>query len=122
MSLLDVHVNRAPLNGFVENVKHIKGRFSPLIFRDSSENEKNLIWIRDSEGFVYCVVQIAGFFARRIKCWVKEGYHLKTGERFGKITFGSRVDVILPKGNWKLIVSLRQKVKAGETILFKRCS
>lgn len=121
MSIFDVHMNRVPLSGFVEEIKHIKGRFSPLIFREPSENEKNLIWIRDGNGSVYCVVQIAGFLARRIKCWVREGHYLKTGDRLGKITFGSRVDLILPKSDWKIKVSLREKVRAGETVLFERC-
>jgi len=62
------------------------------------------------------VVQIAGLVARRIVCFVEPGAIMKTGERFGLIRFGSRLDVYLPDGVDPL-VSVGQTMIAGETVL-----
>ena len=62
------------------------------------------------------MVQIAGLVARRIKCWAQTGEHLATGERFGLIRFGSRVDVFLPPGKGCL-AAVGQRAVGGETVL-----
>jgi phosphatidylserine decarboxylase len=62
------------------------------------------------------VVQIAGFIARRIVCYVKAGDRLKMGEIIGLIRFGSRVDLYLP-ANVKPTVRVGQHVKGGESIV-----
>jgi phosphatidylserine decarboxylase len=62
------------------------------------------------------VVQIAGLVARRIVSFVREGQSVGTGERFGLIRFGSRVDVYLPDGSVALVAE-GQTSLAGETIL-----
>jgi phosphatidylserine decarboxylase len=64
------------------------------------------------------VRQIAGLIARRIVCWVKEGSHVKMGERFGLIRFGSRVDLFLPE-EIELAVKKGDKVFGGKTIIGK---
>jgi phosphatidylserine decarboxylase len=61
-------------------------------------------------------VQIAGLIARRILCYAKTGDHLRRGDRFGFIRFGSRVDVYLP-GEARVKVALGEKVRASSTIL-----
>ena len=58
------------------------------------------------------MVQIAGFLARRITCYVKGGDEVKKGQRVGIISFGSRVDVYLPK-RYEPVVDLQEKVRAG---------
>jgi phosphatidylserine decarboxylase len=62
------------------------------------------------------VVQIAGLVARRIVSFVRVGQELATGERFGLIRFGSRLDVFLPEGS-KPLVAVGQTAIAGETVL-----
>ena len=62
------------------------------------------------------VVQIAGLVARRIVCFVNPGDTLETGERFGLIRFGSRLDVYLPNGV-SPSVRIGQTMVAGETVL-----
>ena len=62
------------------------------------------------------MVQIAGLVARRIVCFVAEGALLRTGERFGLIRFGSRLDVYLPDGVAPL-VAVGQAAVAGETVI-----
>jgi phosphatidylserine decarboxylase len=68
------------------------------------------------DGRALGVVQIAGLVARRIVCFAAEGTRLATGERFGLIRFGSRLDVYLPDGVAPLVV-IGQTMVAGETVV-----
>lgn len=72
--------------------------------------------VQIADGRSYGVVQIAGLVARRILCEVREGQELMTGERFGLIRFGSRLDIYLPDGVQPL-VCIGQTMIAGETVL-----
>lgn len=114
MSVTDVHVNRAPLSGTVRAVTHSSGANRPAFSKDSDRNEKVEI---DCDAFA--VVQIAGAFARRIHPGVQSGDEIARGERIGHISFGSRVDVILPAeiGRDALEVEKGDRVVAGETVL-----
>lgn len=114
MSVTDVHVNRAPLSGIVESVVHSPGANRPAFSKDSDRNEKVRI---DCDGFA--VVQIAGAFARRIHPDVESGDAIARGQRIGHISFGSRVDVILPAEIRRedLAVEKGESVRAGETVL-----
>jgi phosphatidylserine decarboxylase len=116
MSPFDVHVNRAPISGMVIKTKHYSGKFKIAMRNVHTENEKNLIVI-DSEYGKVGVIQIAGFIARRIVQYVKEGDTVKIGERLGMIRFGSRVDLIIPEKNSDVLVSEGVKSKAGETVV-----
>lgn len=117
MSPLDVHVNRSPIRGAVEDVEYKKGRFIAAYKETSSENnEQNALTLVGARGRKLRVVQIAGVLARRIVCKVKPGDGLEAGQRFGIIMFGSRVDIFLPSGA-RLEVSEGRHVKGGETIL-----
>lgn len=117
LSPLDVHINRAPMNGRVVDVLYQKGSFAAAYKgKASNENERNAIELENDRGRTLRVVQIAGFLARRIVCRVARGDSLKRGERFGLIMFGSRVDVYLPR---EAVVEIRvgQRVRGGETIV-----
>lgn len=120
MSPFDVHVNRSPISGKVIKAKHYTGKFK-MAFKNGeieNEKEKNLIVI-DSEYGKIGVIQIAGFVARRIVQYVNVGDTIEIGERLGMIKFGSRVDLILPYENCKLMVKEGEKPKAAETIIAK---
>ena len=117
LSPLDVHVNRMPVTGRIEEVRYQTGSFIAAYKDESSQrNEQNVLKVVDDQGRSLRVVQVAGVVARRIVCRVKPGHHLARGERFGLIMFGSRTDIYLPKG---CLVQLAkgQKVKGGETIV-----
>ncbi|NJL50547.1 MAG: phosphatidylserine decarboxylase [Blastochloris sp.] len=115
MSMFDCHVNRAPISGRIERVAYKAGAFlSADLDKASEDNERNGVVIATQSGAVLGVVQIAGLVARRIVCWVKEGEQVGTGERFGMIRFGSRVDVYLPQGA-RVLVGEGQTTVAGET-------
>ncbi len=117
MSPLNVHVNRYPVDGTIQFFEHIPGKYL-VAFEDkaSDVNERTLIGIESENGKVF-FKQIAGAVARRIVADLKIGMPTKKGERFGMIKFGSRVDVLLPKGKVAVKVSLHQKVSAGETVI-----
>lgn len=117
MSPLDVHVNRFPISGRIEHVRHVEGEFIAAFDDKSSErNERMHIGIRRDDGYSLLFKQVAGAVARRIVADVAVGQNSTTGERFGMIKFGSRVDVIMPKRT-TVDVKLHDRVVAGETIL-----
>ena len=115
MSPLDAHINRAPIEGIVKSIKHTKGTFFKAYdFDKSLENEKNEILIQNKKLKVK-VIQIAGFLARRIKCYVKKNQKVNKGGKIGMIALSSQTTLIIPAGV-DLKVNLNQHVKAGETI------
>lgn len=118
MSPFDVHVNRAPLSGKVVKTKYYPGKFKLAWKKMITENERNLIVIDTPYGKV-AVIQIAGFVARRIVQYVTVGDEVKISSRLGMIKFGSRVDLIIPKENFEVMVKVGGRPKAGETVMAK---
>jgi phosphatidylserine decarboxylase len=116
MNVFDCHVNRAPVAGKVIRMAYTPGLFlNAELDKASEDNERNALAIETPAGIVG-VVQIAGLVARRIVPFIKEGDQLATGERFGLIRFGSRVDVFLPRGA-AARVAVGQTAVGGETVL-----
>ena len=117
MSVFNCHVNRSPVAGEVTAISDRPGKFfNASLDKASVHNERNSLRIRMEDGRDLAVVQIAGLVARRILCFVRPGDRLGTGERFGLIRFGSRLDVYLPAGVEPL-VRVGQTMVAGETVL-----
>ncbi|WP_028579794.1 phosphatidylserine decarboxylase family protein [Desulfogranum japonicum] len=117
MNVFNVHVNRLPVRGTIEAVHLQPGRFYAADKDKAVLHNEYCAMIVQSEGNVrYCVVQIAGLIARRIVCFARPGDTLESGQRYGLIRFGSRVDLYLPETS-EITVKVGQKVKAGETIL-----
>lgn len=117
MNVFNVHVNRIPIAGTIRKIHYHKGKFlNAELDKASDHNERQLFCVETKEGHKIGFVQIAGLIARRIRCDIKEDQEVKTGQRFGLIRFGSRVDVFLPKGLSPLVV-VGQKMIAGETVL-----
>lgn len=117
MNVFNCHVNRAPIGGRVTAVAYRKGRFlNAALDKASTDNERNALAIAMPDGRTLAVVQIAGLVARRILCTVTSGQTVATGERFGLIRFGSRLDVYLPAGVAPLVI-VGQSMIAGETVL-----
>jgi len=115
MSVLNVHVNRAPCTGTIKTISYSKGKFFPASLDKASElNERNSILIETEDGRQILTIQIAGIIARRIVCWFTEGMQIRKGERFGLIKFGSRLEVFMPLDT-TINVKLGDKVIAGET-------
>ena len=117
LSLLDCHVNRAPVTGEVKRIEYQIGRFLSANNPDAGQdNERNSLLLEDRNGMQTVCVQIAGKLARRIVSSVEEGEHLLVGERIGLIRFGSRVDVYF-SDDLHVRVGIEQRVIGGETIL-----
>lgn len=117
MNVFNCHVNRAPVPGTITRIAYRPGKFlNASLDKASVDNERNALVIRMEDGRDVAVVQIAGLVARRILCETTEGAAMQTGQRFGMIRFGSRVDVYLPEGVNPL-VCLGQGTIAGETVL-----
>ncbi|WP_406288204.1 phosphatidylserine decarboxylase [Embleya sp. NBC_00896] len=115
MSPLNVHVNRAPLDGVVKSVEHKAGGFVPAFNKESEHNER-VVWIFDTAIGDVELIQIAGTVARRIVPYIEPGTEVACGDRIGLIRFGSRVDVYLPPGI-EPAVTVGQRTTAGETRL-----
>ena len=113
MNVFDVHVNRLPIGGIVRQRWYLPGKFfNAALDKASAENERNALWVRTEEQQDVTVVQVAGLVARRILCYVRPDEQVTTGQRFGFIRFGSRVDTYLPLTAVPL-VHLGQRVRSG---------
>jgi phosphatidylserine decarboxylase len=117
LSVLNVHVNRVPIDGVVTRIAYRHGAFvSASLDKASTSNERNALAIRLANGQEIAVVQIAGLIARRILCSVREGDPVHAGDRFGIIRFGSRTDLYLPQGVEPLVL-VGQTMVGGETVI-----
>ncbi|QGR02389.1 phosphatidylserine decarboxylase [Ehrlichia ruminantium] len=118
LNVLNVHVNRIPVSGIIKSTEYIPGRFISASLDKSSElNERQRLIIESNVNHYTIVVdQIAGLIARRIVCNAYKGQNVNSGERFGIIRFGSRVNLYLPP-NIHISAFKGQTVIAGETIL-----
>ena len=119
LSLFDVHVQRVPLTGMVRRCEYRPGRHVPTVRRGVTDgNEQLLTWFAVAPGLDLVVRQIAGPVARRICSVLAVGERVATGQRFGLIKFGSRVELWLPAAlGARLAVAVGQRLVAGETVL-----
>lgn len=117
MSATNVHVNFAPVGGTVRYYKYHPGQHLVAWHPKSSiANERTTVVIENNVSGPVLIRQIAGTFARRIVCHLREGSHIEQGAEIGIIKFGSRVDIVLPL-EAKIKVKLNQRVRGGETLL-----
>ena len=116
LNVFNVHVQRTPVAGRIEQIKYNKGKFlNAASHKASLDNEQNSMIIHTGKEKVL-VKQIAGLIARRIVCWAKEGDNYSLGQRYGLIRFGSRVDLFLPLSA-EVKVSLGDHVSGGTSII-----
>ena len=116
LSVFNVHVNRVPIGGTIEDIRYNPGKFLAAFNpKASMDNEQNIILINNGKVNVL-VKQIAGLIARRIVCWPKKGDYYESGQRYGLIRFGSRVDILLPE-NTKLSVACGDRVRGGKSVI-----
>jgi len=116
LSPLDVHVNRAPVDGLVRSVEYASGKFHAAYRAEASEVNERCTVALEAPAARVAVRQIAGVLARRIVCRVKSGDRLRAGDRYGLIRFGSRTDLVLPR---RTLVRVRvgDRVRGGESIV-----
>lgn len=110
MSIHDVHINYFPVSGNISYQRYHPGRYLLARHPKSSElNERSSVGIETPRGRLL-IRQVAGYVARRIRCYAEEGSLAKQGSEMGFIKFGSRLDLFLP-----LDASIR--VKPGDRVL-----
>lgn len=121
LSVLDVHINRAPADMEIENTHYREGEY--LDARHAEATKRNEAMTISGRGtaagrsFPVAVRQISGAIARRIVCRTGAGKHLRRGESYGMIKFGSRTELYLPTTGFELKVKVGDTVRAGESIL-----
>jgi len=119
LSVIDVHVQNAPVSGKVAWLKYTTGQFINALKAESAiYNENVLLGFEASEprGVKVGVRLIAGVIARRIVPFVRQGDEVARGDRISLIQFGSRADVYLPP-NARIKVKLGDHVVGGQTVL-----
>ncbi len=113
LNIFSVHANRIPISGKILKRSYISGKFFNAAFdKSSSENERNVLVIRTRDNQEVTCIQIAGVIARRILCYVDENDYVTTGQRYGFIRFGSRVELHLP-AKYEVTVSIGDRIKGG---------
>ena len=119
LSVLNVHIIRAPVGGRVIHSAYVPGAFlNAELDKASEDNERQAFVIETETGRKVGVVMIAGLVARRIVTFINDGASVVAGERIGLIRFGSRVDLYLPDGV-EVLGEVGQTAIGGETVLAK---
>ena len=120
LSVLDVHTNRAPVDGTVTYLNHFPGTYpGPYLDarnRECSSKNEAQTWAFENARATLVVRQITGAIARRIVPWKRVGDSVLKGQRFGMIRFGSRTEVFVPLG-CEVTVRVGQKVLGGQTVI-----
>jgi phosphatidylserine decarboxylase len=123
LSVIDIHVQNAPVAGKIAFFKHTDGEFlSALKPESGARNENVLLGIESAEtpGEKIGVRLIAGVLARRIVPFVELGNEVKRGERMSLIQFGSRCDLYVPL-HYKIMVKPGDKVVGSRTVMASKC-
>ncbi|MDR1616966.1 MAG: phosphatidylserine decarboxylase family protein [Syntrophomonadaceae bacterium] len=116
LSIFNVHINRTPIEGYVDWVKRQGGSCMAAYKKEAGEiNARNYVGINSDYGPLL-VVQITGLIARRIVCWVEPGDYLASGQRFGLIRFGSCTELYFPL-EAETLSAAGDKVKGGTTVI-----
>jgi phosphatidylserine decarboxylase len=116
LNVFDVHVNRSPIAGVIQDIHYQAGKFLNAMNETSAElNEQNVVTV-EGEGARIIFKQIAGLLARRIVFTKKMGDHVARGERVGMIKFGSRTDILLD-ASASIQIKVGDRVKGGSTVL-----
>ena len=117
LNIFNVHINRIPATGKVLALKYIPGKFfNASLDKASIHNERQAVLLETKNKTKLAFVQIAGLIARRIVCDLEEEQEVLSGQRYGLIRFGSRVDIYLPLKT-TLEVTEGQTCIGGETII-----
>lgn len=117
LSPFNVHINRTPCAGKVSAIAHSPGKFLVASRPEATlQNEQTAVLLETDAGCRILCVQVAGYVARRIVCWLSEGERVTRGERYGLIRFGSRMDLYVPVGTSMKVVT-GDMVRGGESVI-----
>jgi phosphatidylserine decarboxylase len=120
LSILNVHINRAPATGRVLEMHYHPGEFLNALNPESAERNE-FMWIGmehvGTPAVRFAVRQISGMLARRIVCPLEPGVTVPRGEKFGMIKLGSRTELIVPAGAAEITVKVGDKIRAGSDVV-----
>jgi len=116
LNLQNVHVQRVPYTGNVTSISKVSGPNFPAFLKRAKHNKKMITELTTDIGDI-TIKQMTGLIVRRIKNYLTEGKDVQTGDRLGRIAFGSRVDISFPLTKTRILVRPGQKIKAGETAI-----
>ena len=117
LNIFNVHVNRIPASGTILSLQYHPGKFfNTSLDKASIHNERQSVLMETKGGTKIAFVQIAGLIARRIVCDLEEEQKVDSGQRYGLIRFGSRVDIYLPLKT-AILVTEGQTCIGGETLI-----
>jgi phosphatidylserine decarboxylase len=116
LSIVDVHINRAPVAGRIIFRQHRQGLCVDARRPECSEKNEAMTWAFENPDVTVVVRQLTGAIARRIVAWADAGDELNKGDRFGMIRFGSRTEVYLPLAA-TVLVKVGEHVAGGSTII-----
>jgi phosphatidylserine decarboxylase len=123
MNYLNVHVNRSPIAGKVTLLKPVPGLFASLKHIESLLENERCLMVFENSSLKVGIVQIASRLVRRIVPFVKAGQDVQQGDRVGRITFGSQVDLLVPhQDNLKICVKEGDEVFAGTSLIVELCT
>lgn len=120
LSVLNVHINRAPYAGRVLDTLYKPGEFVNAMRPDCGErNESHWIGFEDPAlpQRRFAVRQVSGMLARRIVSVLRNGVTVQRGEKFGMIKLGSRTELILPADAVEIRVRPGDKLRAGADVV-----
>ncbi len=85
MSLLDVHVNRSPIDGRISLIKRIPGKFRSLKNISSLLENERVVALIESDLINVGIVLISSRLVRRICMYQSEGQDVVIGQRIGML-------------------------------------
>ena len=118
LNVHNVHIQRMPFDAKIMDITQIYGRLLPAFHKDAGAKNRQNIYIIKGEKITAAMKQIAGVLVHRPIAWVEPGEELKAGDRFGMITFGSRVELFVPAA-CNITAIEDEIVYAGTTLLGK---
>jgi phosphatidylserine decarboxylase len=116
LSVFDVHVNRAPVDGKIVYWKAHAGLCLDARHADCTTKNRAMTWAFQNQRGTFVVRQLTGMIARRIVGWSRVGDELNKGEHFGMIRFGSRTEVYLPL-DAEVLVKVGDRVTGGISVI-----
>ncbi|NOY58062.1 MAG: phosphatidylserine decarboxylase family protein [Calditrichaeota bacterium] len=116
LSLFNVHVNYVPFAGVVDYIKYSRGKYLRADRPEASEeNVHTFIGLKTEHGKL-AFKQSVGIIARRIICYLRLGDEVTTGQKFGLMKFGSRMEVYVP--SWATVnVKKGDRLRAAESVI-----
>ncbi len=118
LSVIDVHVNRAPIAGKILYSEPRKGKYYDARDERSGLDNVARMWVIEGKDHTVGVRQITGAIARRIVPWSVVGDVVAKAEKFGMIRFGSRTEIWLPEDS-RVLVKVGESVRGGESMIAK---